>query len=34
VAGLQAVFDPEELAAELAGDVLHAGPWFVVVRAA
>jgi ubiquinone/menaquinone biosynthesis C-methylase UbiE len=28
------VFDPELLAAELAGDVLHAGPWFVVVRAA
>jgi SAM-dependent methyltransferase len=28
------VFDPEELAAELAGDVLHAGSWFVVVRAA
>ncbi len=27
------VFDPEALAAELAGDVLHAGRWFVVVRA-
>jgi ubiquinone/menaquinone biosynthesis C-methylase UbiE len=28
------VFDPDALAAELAGDVLHGGPWFVVVRAA
>ena len=28
------VFDPEALAAELAGEVLHAGRWFVVVRAA
>jgi ubiquinone/menaquinone biosynthesis C-methylase UbiE len=28
------VFDPEALAAELGGDVLHAGHWFVVVRAA
>lgn len=28
------VFDPEALAAELAGDVLHAGRWFVVVYAA
>jgi ubiquinone/menaquinone biosynthesis C-methylase UbiE len=28
------VFDPDELAAELGGEVLHAGPWFVVVRAA
>jgi len=28
------VFDPEALAAELGGDVLHAGRWFVVVRAA
>jgi hypothetical protein len=28
------VFDPDALAAELAGDVLHAGRWFVVVRAA
>lgn len=28
------VFDPEALAAELAGAVLHAGRWFVVVRAA
>ena len=28
------VFEPESLAAELNGDVLHAGRWFVVVRAA
>jgi ubiquinone/menaquinone biosynthesis C-methylase UbiE len=28
------VFDPEALAAELGGEVLHAGHWFVVVRAA
>jgi ubiquinone/menaquinone biosynthesis C-methylase UbiE len=28
------VFDPDALAAELAGDVLHAGRWFVVVRTA
>jgi ubiquinone/menaquinone biosynthesis C-methylase UbiE len=28
------VFDPEALAAELDGEVLHAGHWFVVVRAA
>lgn len=28
------VFDPESLAAELGGEVLHAGTWFVVVRAA
>ena len=28
------VFDPDALAAELDGDVLHAGRWFVVVRAA
>jgi ubiquinone/menaquinone biosynthesis C-methylase UbiE len=28
------VFDPDALAAELGGDVLHAGRWFVVVRAA
>jgi ubiquinone/menaquinone biosynthesis C-methylase UbiE len=28
------VFDPHALAAELGGDVLHAGRWFVVVRAA
>jgi ubiquinone/menaquinone biosynthesis C-methylase UbiE len=28
------VFDPEALAAELGGDVLHAGHWFVVVRTA
>ena len=28
------VFDPDELAAELGGEVLHAGRWFVVVRAA
>lgn len=27
------VFDPDELAAELGGDVLHAGHWFVLVRA-
>jgi ubiquinone/menaquinone biosynthesis C-methylase UbiE len=27
------VFDPDELAAELAGEVLHEGRWFVVVRA-
>jgi ubiquinone/menaquinone biosynthesis C-methylase UbiE len=27
------VFDPDELVAELGGDVLHAGRWFVVVRA-
>lgn len=27
------VFDPDELAAELGGAVLHAGRWFVVVRA-
>jgi ubiquinone/menaquinone biosynthesis C-methylase UbiE len=27
------VFDPEALAAELDGDVLHAGRWFVAVRA-
>ena len=26
------VFDPDALAAELDGDVLHAGRWFVVVR--
>jgi len=26
------VFEPDELAAELAGSVLHAGRWFVVVR--
>jgi ubiquinone/menaquinone biosynthesis C-methylase UbiE len=26
------VFDPEELAEELAGEVLHVGRWFVVVR--
>jgi len=26
------VFEPEELADELAGEVLHAGRWFVVVR--
>jgi ubiquinone/menaquinone biosynthesis C-methylase UbiE len=28
------VFDPEALAAELDGDVLHTGHWFVVVRTA
>jgi ubiquinone/menaquinone biosynthesis C-methylase UbiE len=28
------VFDPKALAAELGGEVLHAGHWFVVVRAA
>jgi hypothetical protein len=28
------VFDPERLAVELGGDVLHAGHWFVVVLAA
>ncbi|MGZ4334250.1 MAG: class I SAM-dependent methyltransferase [Gaiellaceae bacterium] len=28
------VFDPDALAAELKGSVLHAGRWFVVVRAA
>ena len=28
------VFDPDALAAELGGDVLHAGRWFVVVRTA
>jgi ubiquinone/menaquinone biosynthesis C-methylase UbiE len=28
------VFDPDALAAELRGEVLHAGRWFVVVRAA
>ncbi|MFL5954939.1 MAG: class I SAM-dependent methyltransferase [Gaiellaceae bacterium] len=28
------VFEPEELASELGGAVLHAGRWFVVVRAA
>ena len=28
------VFDPDALAAELDGDVLHAGRWFVVVHAA
>jgi ubiquinone/menaquinone biosynthesis C-methylase UbiE len=28
------VFDPEALAGELGGDVLHSGHWFVVVRAA
>jgi SAM-dependent methyltransferase len=28
------VFDPDALAAELDGDVLHAGRWFVVVRSA
>jgi ubiquinone/menaquinone biosynthesis C-methylase UbiE len=28
------VFDPDALAAELDGEVLHAGRWFVVVRAA
>jgi SAM-dependent methyltransferase len=27
------VFEPEALASELGGDVLHAGRWFVVVRA-
>ena len=27
------VFDPDALAAELGGEVLHAGRWFVVVRA-
>jgi ubiquinone/menaquinone biosynthesis C-methylase UbiE len=27
------VFDPDELASELGGEVLHAGRWFVVVRA-
>ena len=27
------VFDPDELAAELGGAVVHAGDWFVVVRA-
>ena len=27
------VFEPDELAAELGGEVLHAGRWFVVVRA-
>jgi len=27
------VFDPDALAAELGGDVLHAGRWFVAVRA-
>jgi len=27
------VFDPAHLAAELAGEVLHAGTWFVVVQA-
>jgi demethylmenaquinone methyltransferase/2-methoxy-6-polyprenyl-1,4-benzoquinol methylase len=27
------VFDPEALAAELGGEVLHAGTWFVLVRA-
>ena len=27
------VFDPDALAAELGGDVVHAGRWFVVVRA-
>lgn len=27
------VFEPEALAAELGGDVVHAGRWFVVVRA-
>jgi hypothetical protein len=28
------VFDPDALATELGGDVLHAGRWFVVVRTA
>jgi SAM-dependent methyltransferase len=28
------VFEPHDLAHELAGEVLHAGRWFVVVRAA
>jgi hypothetical protein len=28
------VFDPEALAEELGGEVLHAGRWFVLVRAA
>jgi ubiquinone/menaquinone biosynthesis C-methylase UbiE len=28
------VFDPDSLAAELGGEVLHAGRWFVVVRSA
>ena len=28
------VFDPDALSAELGGEVLHAGRWFVVVRAA
>ena len=27
------VFEPEELAAELGGEAIHAGRWFVVVRA-
>jgi hypothetical protein len=27
------VFEPKELASELGGEVLHAGRWFVVVRA-
>jgi hypothetical protein len=27
------VFDPDALAAELDGEVLHAGTWFVLVRA-
>jgi ubiquinone/menaquinone biosynthesis C-methylase UbiE len=27
------VFEPDALAAELGGEVLHAGRWFVVVRA-
>jgi ubiquinone/menaquinone biosynthesis C-methylase UbiE len=27
------VFDPDALAAELGGEVIHAGAWFVVVRA-
>jgi hypothetical protein len=27
------VFEPDELASELGGAVLHAGPWFVAVRA-
>ena len=27
------VFDPDDLASELGGEILHAGDWFVVVRA-
>jgi hypothetical protein len=26
------VFDPDDLAAELDGEILHADDWFVVVR--